>query len=294
MNKYLVGTTSWTDASVIQSGAFYPTTVKSSEARLRHYASVFNTVEVDSSYYALPSPRNSLLWYERTPDAFAFTIKAFRLFTQHQAPPDALPKDLRASLEPITKRNLYAKDLPMEIMDEMWRRYLLGIEPLGAKLKAVLFQFAPWFLCSREGFQYMERCQERLVGWPMAVEFRNISWFDAGNGATTLAFLRERGIIHVVVDEPQGFANSVPDVWEVTMPELSVVRLHGRNRETWNLKGLDSSADRFKYLYSPQELETLRDHIQMLGQQAQSMQVLFNNNYADWGVRNALAMKQML
>jgi hypothetical protein len=56
-----------------------------------------------------------------------------------------------------------------------------------------------------------------------------------------------------VVDEPQGFSNSIPAVREVTSPEVTVVRLHGRNRATWNKKGL-SAAERFNYFYSEDEL----------------------------------------
>lgn len=294
--NYLTGTTSWTDASVIASGSFYPRQVKSAEARLRHYASVFGTVEVDSTYYALPSARNSMLWVERTPADFVFTIKTFRLFTHHQTPPAAIPADVRASLPASDKPNLYLKDLPSEQIDELWRRYLYGIEPLwrAGKLKAVLFQFAPWFSCTPEHFDYIERCQSRLGEIAMAVEFRHASWFAGAQAARTLDFARQRGLVHVIVDEPQGFANTVPDIWEVTSPAFAIVRLHGRNRETWNLKGLHSSAERFKYLYSDAELADLRDHILMLGRQAQCVQVLFNNNYQDWGVRNALSMQSML
>lgn len=294
--RYLTGTTSWTDASVIDSGAFYPPAAKSAEARLRHYASVFDTVEVDSSYYALPSARNAMLWVERTPTDFVFTIKTFRLFTQHQTPPAALPADLRTALGPIHKANLYLKDLPAEMVDELWRRYLHGIEPLwcAGRLRAVLFQFAPWFTCTPQALRYVESCRERLGTLAMAVEFRHGSWFANAQGAQTLDFARRLGLVHVVVDEPQGFANTVPDIWEVTSPEFAVVRLHGRNAETWNLKGLHSSAERFKYLYSDAELLGLRDHIRMLGRQAACVQVLFNNNYADWGVRNALAMQALL
>lgn len=293
---FLTGTTSWTDASVVESGRFYPREARSAEARLRHYASVFDTVEVDSAYYALPSARNAMLWVERTPAEFVFTIKAFRLFTHHQTPPAALPADLRDGLPPIAKPNLYLKDLPEAVIDELWRRYLHGIEPLwhAGKLRAVLFQFAPWFTCTAAHRDYILRCRQRLGGLAMAVEFRHASWFAGEQGAHTLEFAREHELVHVVVDEPQGFANTVPDIWEVTSPALAVVRLHGRNRETWNLKGLHSSADRFKYLYSDDELRGLHDHIRMLGRQTGCVQVLFNNNYADWGVRNALAMQAML
>ncbi|MBR8317260.1 DUF72 domain-containing protein [Burkholderia dolosa] len=77
----LVGTASWTDKTLIESGAFYPPGCSSAEARLRYYASVFSVVEVDSSYYAMPSATNSALWVERTPPGFVFDMNAFRLFT---------------------------------------------------------------------------------------------------------------------------------------------------------------------------------------------------------------------
>jgi uncharacterized protein YecE (DUF72 family) len=75
-------------------------------------------VEVDSSYCGLPSSRNANLWAEQTPDELVFDVKAFRLFTHHQTPPDALPKDIREGLALPTKRNLYYKDMPAEVLDE--------------------------------------------------------------------------------------------------------------------------------------------------------------------------------
>lgn len=79
-----VGTASWTDPTLIKSKKFYPPGCSSAEQRLRFYASQFPLVEVDSSYYAMPSGSNSVLWVERTPPGFIFNIKAFRLFTGHQ------------------------------------------------------------------------------------------------------------------------------------------------------------------------------------------------------------------
>src|SRR5438105_645541 len=91
----LVGTASWTDKSLIESGRFYPPEAKSPEQRLQYYASQFPIVEVDSSYYAMPAERTAGLWVERTPADFTFDIKAFALFTHHPTPPRSLPKDLR-------------------------------------------------------------------------------------------------------------------------------------------------------------------------------------------------------
>ena len=80
----LVGTTSWIDRILIESGRFYPREVYTAEERLRYYAGQFPIVEVDSSYYALPTTRNSKLWVEHTPARFVFDVKAFRLLTGHQ------------------------------------------------------------------------------------------------------------------------------------------------------------------------------------------------------------------
>jgi uncharacterized protein YecE (DUF72 family) len=86
MGTILIGTTSWTDKTLVDCGLFYPAAAKTSEARLRYYASRFPIVEVDSSYYGMPSERNSRLWVERTPEEFVFDVKAFSAFHR---PPDA-------------------------------------------------------------------------------------------------------------------------------------------------------------------------------------------------------------
>jgi len=52
--EFRIGTASWTDPSLVNSDLFYPASIRSAEERLRFYAERFNTVEVDSTYYALP------------------------------------------------------------------------------------------------------------------------------------------------------------------------------------------------------------------------------------------------
>ena len=68
MAAIVVGTTSWTDKTLVDCGRSYPRDASSAEARLRHYASRFPLVEVDATYYALPAERTSQLWAERTPE----------------------------------------------------------------------------------------------------------------------------------------------------------------------------------------------------------------------------------
>jgi uncharacterized protein YecE (DUF72 family) len=119
MSRILVGTTSWTEKTLVESRRFYPSEVHTAADRLRFYASQFPVVEVGSSYCGLPSSRNAGLWAARTRDGLVFDVKAFRLLTQHQTPPDALPKDIRESLAPMGKKNLYYKDMPAEVLDEL-------------------------------------------------------------------------------------------------------------------------------------------------------------------------------
>ncbi|MDB5926079.1 MAG: hypothetical protein JWN13_5015, partial [Betaproteobacteria bacterium] len=141
---------------------------------------------------------------------------------------------------------------------------------------------------------HIEECLERMSGFRLAVEFRNETWFYERSRDRTFAFEREHGIAHVVVDEPQGFASSIPSVWEVTSPEIAVVRLHGRNRETWEKKGLAAASDRFNYLYSEDELAELAGPIKSLSQKAGTVHVLLNTNHQDQGQVNARLLTNVL
>lgn len=296
MGRIRVGTTSWTEATLIESGRFYPPGVDTAEARLRYYSSRFPVVEVDSTYYGLPSERNAELWARRTEAGFVFDVKAFRLFTRHQTAPQFLPRDIREAMAPIRKKNLYYRDLPSPLLDELWARFHSALDPLrrSGRLGAVLFQFAPWFVYGEESLAYLATLRGRLPDDCIAVEFRNSSWLNARHEAETLDFERAHGLVHVVVDEPQGFTASVPSVWSSTSPNLAVVRLHGRNEATWQQKGLVTAAQRFDYIYSLEELESFVLPVQRLAERTAEVHVLFNNCHRDNAQRNATTMRSLL
>ena len=292
----LVGTASWTDKTLIACGRFYPPGVNSAEARLRHYASIFPLVEVDSSYYAMPAPATAQLWAERTPNDFTMNVKAFRLFTGHQTSPTVLHKDLREALGAMgAKPVLYYRDVPGEIRDELWRRFIEALAPLRAsnKLGLVHFQFPPWLQRNPAGHAHVRLCVEHMAGHRVSVEFRHESWFAAAHADATLAFERELGVVHTVVDGPQGFSNSVPAIWEATDPAFALLRLHGRNSGTWNIKGATAASDRFNYDYSEAELQGFLDPVRRLASQVDDLHVVFNNNYEDQGQRNARTLMAM-
>jgi uncharacterized protein YecE (DUF72 family) len=294
--RILTGTASWTDPTLLACGRFYPPEARSAEARLRFYASRFPMAEVDSSFYAMPTPENAYLWATRTPDEFIFNIKAFRLFTGHQTPLSALPADIRRELSDWPEPIIYHDRMPPDLRDELWRRYQLALEPLRqpGKLGAVHFQFPPWIRRDARGKARVADCARRMDEHLVSVEFRHRSWFDTPAAtADTLAFERELGVVHTVVDAPQGFDNTVPAVWESTHPELTLLRLHGRNTATWNVTGAASSG-RFQYEYSQQELAELAERFARLAAQSAQSHAVFNTNFEDQGMRNAAAFASAL
>jgi uncharacterized protein YecE (DUF72 family) len=292
-----VGTCSWTDPTILKSG-WYPPQADSPEERLQFYATQFPLVEVDSTYYAMPSERNATLWAQRTPDGFVFDIKAFALMTGHGTQLSKLPPALRDSLPAVVsegKKQIYMKDLPDDAQRWVWDAFDQALEPLrrAGKLGAVLLQFPPWFGINRENKAYIEKCRRMMPEQRFAVELRNASWLVDRNVPETLALLADNGMTYVAVDEPQGFRSSVPLVPAVTEPGLSMLRLHGRNAASWEAKGI-SVAERFKYLYSGEELDELAPRVRELSEKSDETHVLFNNCYSDFGVKNATQMADRL
>ncbi len=296
MTGTLVGSCSWTDPSLIACGRFYPPGVSSPEDRLRFYAAHFPVVEVDSTYYAPPSERNSRLWVERTPADFVFDVKAYSLLTGHPARAERLPAWLRESVtrDARGKLNVYRKDVNEDALERLWAVHRTALAPLRAagRLGAALFQFPPWFVRGAANERYLREIPSRLPGIAVAVEFRGGGWMDEDAAPATLRLLEDAGIAYVSVDEPQGFRSSTPPVVAATAP-LAYVRLHGRNAATWEAR-TGAASDRFKYLYSDAELEEWVSRVRELEARAGAVHVLFNNNYEDWGMRNARRMTQLL
>lgn len=133
-----------------------------------------------------------------------------------------------------------------------------------------------------------------MEGHLLSIELRHRSWYDGDQAGHTLALLQSLGAVHTVVDGPQGFDNSVPALWEATTASHALLRLHGRNRETWNIKGATAASDRFNYDYRDEELGSLARRAGELARQVGQMHVVFNNNMEDQGQRNARSMIEAL
>ena len=290
------GTASWTDPTLVRDTDWYPRRSMSAEERLRHYASIFTLVEVDATYYYPPTRDLAGLWTRRTPEDFRFDVKAYSLLTGHPTRPDSLWPDVAEQLpaEARGKRSVYLDHLPAEAIDRAFEAFADALLPLDSagKLGAVMFQFPPWFTNRGDNRDTLRALPERLPGLRVAVEFRHGSWVGDDGGERTFRLLQECGLAYTVVDEPQGFANSVPPVLAVTA-DLAVVRFHGHNAQTWNAKGI-TAAERFRYRYDLDELRGWVPQVRELAAQSRETHVIMNNCWQDYGVRNARELATLL
>jgi uncharacterized protein YecE (DUF72 family) len=270
-----VGTCSFADETLTK--VWYPPGTRTGEARLRFYARRFDTVEIDATYYTLPSRETVAAWAERTPPGFVFHIKAFGMMTRHPVRLEQLPPDLRAAAA-VDERGR-VEHPSRELRAEVFARFHAALEPLrtAGKLGGILLQFPPYVVPRPAAFEYLGWAQQELRGDEMLVEFRHRSWLDDANRARVLAFLEELGATFVVVDAPRlDAANVLPTVVAVTS-DSAYVRMHGRNASTWNIRGR-SAAERFDYLYSEAELQEWVEPLRELSGMSSRAYVMFNTN----------------
>jgi probable DNA metabolism protein len=292
-----IGVAGWTDPSLMAAGVFYPDHATTPEARLRYYASRFPLVEVDATYYALPTRSMAERWVERTPAGFVFDIKAHALMTGHGTEVSRLPSWIAEALPQRLRgaTRVFPGVLPPDIIDEVWRRFLDALEPLRAagKLGSVLLQYPPWFKPSPESADAIRAARRRLGATLGAVEFRQRGWLAGRVADRSMQLLEELDLAYVMVDAPQGMESSVPPAIAITSPKLAVVRLHGRRTETWERRN-DVVSERYRYLYDERQLGAWTVPIIDIAKRHQGVHVLFNNNHANYATTNALEMSELL
>ncbi|HEY7178644.1 MAG TPA: DUF72 domain-containing protein [Gaiella sp.] len=260
-----IGICSWADEGLLR--AWYPRGVSTGERRLRYYAQRFDVVEVDSPYYALPDPAVTERWARRTPDAFTFHVKASAAMTWHDGEPtDEAFALFRASLEPLE---------------------------LSGKLRGILLQYHPRFTKSPKAMAELARAPARLAPLVPLVEFRHRSWMDEDERADTLSFLERHGLAYVSVDTPATRAANVSPRVAASTGRVAYVRFHGRNVETWNIRG-GSAADRFDWLYAADDLADWVAPLARLADEADEVYAMFNNNRDDFAPRSAQVLRGLL
>ncbi|KKK06872.1 DUF72 domain-containing protein [Micromonospora sp. HK10] len=287
MGVIKVGTSSWADQMLVRSG-WYPRGVNSPAGRLGFYAERFGLVEVDTSYYAIPTPETAEGWAAATPDGFTFDVKAFRLFTGHHTPVAALPRELRPA---GGASRIRWRDLPAGAYDELWDRFHAALAPLAAadRLGAVLLQFPPWLTRGEAAKQRILAAARRCQPWRVGVELRHSSWFSDEAVVDTVTFLREHGLGYVCVDMPQGHPSSVPPILTATA-DLAVVRFHGHST-AWES---GDKQEKFRYAYGAQELARWAVLLRELAEQCAELHVLMNNCCDGQAQRDAARLAGLL
>jgi uncharacterized protein YecE (DUF72 family) len=285
-----IGTCSWADDAL--SKHWYPPGTPPKE-RLAYYAERFSTVEVDSTYYRVPTDQMVRGWAERTPKDFVMHVKAFGLMTRHPVRLEQVPPDLREGL-PVDDRGRV--DRPSrELRAGVFREFLGSLAPLrdAGKLGGILFQMPPYVVWKPSSLDYLEWANDQLGGDRMLFEPRHRSWFEDDVREELLRWLEERKIGWVVVDAPKVDAKNVPETLVATTTPMAYVRFHGRNAGTWNVRG-GSAAQRFDHLYSEQELHEWAGPLRELSNQSEEAYAFFNNNNQTNGVAQAPAGAQLL
>ncbi|MCK5139935.1 MAG: DUF72 domain-containing protein [Thermodesulfovibrionia bacterium] len=279
----------------VKSGEFYPKNIKTARDRLQYYATYFNSVEVDSSYYAVPDSRTVWLWAQRTPGDFIFHIKAYGALTGHGVDPRSLPRDILQSLpdEKKNKKFIYVK--APDILKHIAERFVgvLNLLWKTGKLIILVFQFPQWFHYNPANLDYIIRCKSLMDGLPLAVEFRHGSWLAPDRKESVLHFLEKNQITYITVDEPQyGSLATVPFVPYVTT-NTAYSRFHGRNKQNWLKKGIETSL-RYDYFYSDNELREFIPSFERANKKAQSTFAMFNNCHGGFAVKDAMRLEELM
>jgi uncharacterized protein YecE (DUF72 family) len=227
---------------------------------LAQYASMFPTVELNFSYYKMPTAEQLTRLMEQAGPRLVFSIKANEALT-HKIDPSAWEEAARAFRE--------------------------AVEPLrrAERLGAVLFQFPFSFHYEVDRRRYLDAVLARFAELPVAVEFRNHEWY---NNRVLDAF-RARRVSIASLDLPA--LKGLPPVMDVVTSPLAYIRFHGRNGESW--WGSDS-ASRYDYLYTEAELEAWAGRAQAIAEKAERILVYFNNHRRGQAAQNARSFAGIL
>jgi Uncharacterized conserved protein len=264
----VIGLTGWGDHDPL-----YPPGTPAKD-KLKGYARHFAIVEMDSAFYAVQPPDRMARYAEETPEGFGFVIKAYQGMTGH-----------------LRGKPYYEND------NDMYGALRDSLTPLreAGKLTAALFQYPPWFDCTKENVRLLRETKKRMEGFPCALEFRHQSWFVPEMRERTLAFMRDEGWMHSICDEPQAGVGSIPIVPVATSPDYTLVRLHGRNVGGWNQSGNANWREvRYLYDYNESELDDWTAIVRRLAEQSRTVGVIFNNNSGGHAAGNAKQLMRML
>jgi uncharacterized protein YecE (DUF72 family) len=287
--RIVVGTSSWADPGFVEE--WYPEGLAQKDL-LPYYAQRFDGVEVNSTYYGVPSRTVVRRWADVTPEDFTFDIKLHQAMSRHSAEVGTLPKALRDRVDTTPRGRVRPSP---ELDRELARGYLRAVQPLvdAGKLSSFLLQLSPAFKPGAKDLDELEDLLSALAPHPVAIEFRHRAWLARDRRERTLDWLADHEAAFVAVDAPQGKPPTMlPPVDAVTRPDLAYLRAHGRNARGW-IKGR-SVAERFGYAYDDQELRELEGRAETLAEEAATVRMMFNNNRGDDAPQAAARLRELL
>jgi uncharacterized protein YecE (DUF72 family) len=284
-----IGTSSWADPEFVRD--WYPPKLPAA-ARLGWYAEHFHYVEVNSTFYAIPSHKVVERWDAETPADFLFDVKLHGLLSRHAVKLMSLPPDIRRFARSNPGGNLIVTPELERVVTE---RILEEIEPLSSagKLGAFLLQLSPAFSPRKHKLDELDNLASILRDWRLAIELRNRNWLTDAHRDATLQFLRSRQLALVLVDAPQSEHFTVMQTEnQITNAKLAYLRLHGRNARAY-ITGR-TVAERFDYDYSDQEIAEVAGRVRELADDTEDVHVAFNNNHSLYAPKAALRLKTVL
>jgi len=282
LTRIRIGTSGWSYPSGegTWNGVFYPAAGSRPRGRgkfdeLKFYAEHFDTVEVNSSFYRIPTPQTTKSWVQRTPANFDFSLKLFQKFTH----PEMFHKATGA--DPL--------DLSTADVDE----FRAAIDPIASagKLGALLAQFPASFKNESNTRGYLEWLLDQFREYQVAVELRHRSWSDQAEDI--LKMLAAHGAAWTQIDEPK-FRFSIRQSLMPNLKTFYYLRLHGRNAAQWWKH--EKSEDRYNYLYSKDELEPIAEAVEEATskRQVKKAYLYANNHFSAKSVTNAAILKHRL
>jgi len=288
--RILVGTASWTDPGFVER--WYPKKMAAHE-RLGWYAQHFEMVEVNSTFYSVPDARTVDRWCATTPNNFIFDVKLHQLFSFHSTPRKLLPPGLQRLVQTDAKGKVTASTTLRDALLESFLRPMSILKSAG-KLGLFLLQLSPAFSSRKHELNELEPLIEKFDDYQLAIEFRNRDWVVGNQLRSTIDFLRKRHVGFVNVDAPASDHFSVvpSELNEITNPNFSYLRLHGRDAKAY-LTG-KTVASRFNYDYSDKEIDEVADRSRKLAEDAKDVHVVFNNNNLDYAPRAATRLRTAL
>ena len=250
-------------------GIFYPQDLKRKDF-LSYYATQFNALEVNNTFYNMPTADRLLSFWERSEGKLQFSLKANRMLTHEEGP----AWELDASL------------------------FLHAVSTLANKscLCAVLFQFPQSFHYTPENRVYLSKLIDAFGSLPVVIEFRHIEWIRE----SVLEGLQSRGVGLCYCDMPE--LKYLPNnaLEERVVPESVkspsfYLRLHGRNADAWYASdNSPNGSSRYTYDYTDQELSEFVPVIQNVILTGRQPIVFFNNHPNGSGARNAKRLCELL